>query len=151
MLGDPEGLNLKEDIIHLQPLSNRRLWFYRQVHEKSVLLILLPVTLLAGHEPELAYWLPVVASFSMYPLLKKDGLCLAYAAVLLLWFNLWPTWPPEKSIIQYPEVRDPLLKRVIVLKSCNLCVRKMPDSLLQRHITKDIIPVSQGCMGFCQA
>lgn len=56
-----------------------------QVHEKSVLLPLLPLTLLAAHETELALWLPAVATFSMWPLLSKDGLAPAYVACLLLW------------------------------------------------------------------
>lgn len=58
-----------------------------------MLLILMPVMLLAGQEPFLAFWLPVTASFSMYPLLKKDGLCLAYAATLALWIFAQPTLP----------------------------------------------------------
>ena len=86
-------------LIHGPTIKAIFLW---QVHEKSVLLVLLPVTLLAGYEPELAYWLPLVASFSMYPLLKKDGLCLAYAAVLLLWLTLWPVW--QDSLIKQSKV-----------------------------------------------
>ncbi|XP_075264114.1 uncharacterized protein LOC142356005 [Convolutriloba macropyga] len=41
------------------------------VHEKSILLPLLPVTMLAGREPYLAAALPLVASFSMFPLLQE--------------------------------------------------------------------------------
>lgn len=59
-----------------------------QVHEKSILLALLPVTLLAFEEPVVAAWLPVWATVSMYPLLKKDGLSTAYLACLFLWFAI---------------------------------------------------------------
>ena len=59
-----------------------------QVHEKSILLVLLPVTLLGTCEPQLALWLPCVATFSIWPLLKKDGLAVAYAACLMLWAGL---------------------------------------------------------------
>ncbi|CAL8467236.1 g6772 [Coccomyxa elongata] len=59
--------------------------FSYQVHEKSILLPLLPVTLLAPDLPVLASWMPAVATFSMYPLLKKDGLSLAYVGLLLFW------------------------------------------------------------------
>ena len=62
--------------------------FCMQVHEKSILLALLPVTLLAFEEPVVAAWLPVWASISMYPLLKKDGLSIAYVACLSLWFAI---------------------------------------------------------------
>lgn len=50
-----------------------------------MLLPLLPVTLMAVEEPLLAALLPIAASFSMYPLLKRDGLGLAYAALLAFW------------------------------------------------------------------
>ena len=59
--------------------------FSYQVHEKSILLPLLPATLLAGLEPGLAAWLPALACFSMWPLLRRDGLGLAYGACLLGW------------------------------------------------------------------
>ena len=53
-----------------------------------MLLPLLPVTLLALEEPLLTSWLPAAATFSIFPLLKKDGLSLAYAAMLLLWASI---------------------------------------------------------------
>ena len=52
--------------------------FSFQVHEKSVLLPLLPAVALAAYEPLLAQWLACAAPFSMFPLLKRDGLQLAY-------------------------------------------------------------------------
>lgn len=63
-----------------------------QVHEKSILLPMLPITLLVAEEPLLASWLSPIAAFSMYPLLKKDGLGLAYACMLALWAALLPTF-----------------------------------------------------------
>jgi alpha-1,3-glucosyltransferase len=59
--------------------------FSYQVHEKGILLPLLPITLLAGREPGLAAWLPAVGCFSMWPLLRRDGLGLGYGAALLGW------------------------------------------------------------------
>ncbi|DBB04217.1 TPA: hypothetical protein ACH3X1_013248 [Trebouxia sp. C0004] len=67
------------------PLFKWRRVYTQQVHEKSILLALLPVTLLAFDQPVVAAWLPVWAALSMYPLLKKDGLSIAYLACLLLW------------------------------------------------------------------
>jgi len=70
----------------------------RQVHEKSILLPLLPATLLGatGDAGELALraWLPAMAAFSMYPLLKKDRLTAAYAAALAAWAAV--AWPPAR-------------------------------------------------------
>lgn len=52
-----------------------------QVHEKSILLPLLPLAALLGREqPDLLCWLNAVAVFSMAPLLRKDGLALAAPA-----------------------------------------------------------------------
>lgn len=59
--------------------------FSYQVHEKSVLLPLLPATLLGIEAGPASRWLPPLAAFSMFPLLKRDGLVAAYAAALLLW------------------------------------------------------------------
>ena len=58
--------------------------FSFQVHEKSILLPLLPATLLAAEEPLFAAWAQAIAAFSMWPLLKKDGQGVAYCALLLL-------------------------------------------------------------------
>lgn len=48
------------------------------MHEKSILLPLLPLSiLLAREQPRLLCWVNAIAVFSMGPLLKKDGLTLA--------------------------------------------------------------------------
>ncbi|GFH26541.1 alpha-1,3-glucosyltransferase, partial [Haematococcus lacustris] len=57
--------------------------FAFQVHEKSVLLPLLPISMMAAHYPGLAVWTPMVAMVSMYPLLERDGLSLPYVALML--------------------------------------------------------------------
>ena len=56
-----------------------------QVHEKSVLLPLLPLTLLAADSPWLVTWINLAAVVGMFPLLKKDGLAVAYPACMLLY------------------------------------------------------------------
>ena len=58
-----------------------------QVHEKSILIPLLPVTLLAPVSRR-ARWLPAMAVFSMVPLLRRDGLAAASVAALGLWATL---------------------------------------------------------------
>ncbi|KAK9472520.1 ALG6, ALG8 glycosyltransferase family-domain-containing protein [Dipodascopsis tothii] len=87
--------------------------FSFQVHEKSVLLPLLPTTLLLadGLDPlanALVYWINNIAVFSLWPLLRRDGLALQYAAVVFLWNWLLATparLPPR------------LLPRLLVLAS----------------------------------
>ncbi|KAJ7600668.1 glucosyltransferase [Mycena floridula] len=83
--------------------------FSFQVHEKTILLPLLPITLLlsgANTDSSLFGWGVLAnnaAAFSMWPLLKRDGLGTQYIALLLLWNRLVgynPLRLPSKSFIQ---------------------------------------------------
>ncbi|KND00681.1 dolichyl-P-Glc:Man(9)GlcNAc(2)-PP-dolichol alpha-1,3-glucosyltransferase [Spizellomyces punctatus DAOM BR117] len=87
----PSGINL-----FLSPTPKRLVYallnsslgfflFAFQVHEKSILLPLLPATLLLLDEPLWSVWFNNVAMFSMFPLLKRDQLVLPYVLLLLLW------------------------------------------------------------------
>ena len=75
-----------------------------QVHEKSVLLPLLPMTsLLAGRHglyPEVRAWIGwanVLGTWTMYPLLKRDELRVPYAVWTLLWMYLLALSPASDS------------------------------------------------------
>lgn len=65
------------------------------VHEKSILLPLLPASLLALHHGSLIAWLAPVAAFSMFDLLKRDGLVVAYIALQGLYLLF--ASPPEND------------------------------------------------------
>ncbi|XP_014673327.1 PREDICTED: dolichyl pyrophosphate Man9GlcNAc2 alpha-1,3-glucosyltransferase-like [Priapulus caudatus] len=58
--------------------------FSFQVHEKSILLAALPVMLILPEKPLAASWFLLISTFSMYPLLVKDGLLLQFFATVLL-------------------------------------------------------------------
>ncbi|TFK64631.1 hypothetical protein BDN72DRAFT_846397 [Pluteus cervinus] len=82
--------------------------FSFQVHEKTILLPLMPMTLLlsgASSESSMFAWGALVnnvAVFSMWPLLKRDGLGIQYIAALLLWNRLIgynPLKIPRQSFI----------------------------------------------------
>ncbi|ORZ05167.1 ALG6, ALG8 glycosyltransferase family-domain-containing protein [Lobosporangium transversale] len=60
-----------------------------QVHEKSILIPALPITLLILDEPAVASLFITLATFSMFPLLKHEGLFLQYAVLLGFW--VWLT------------------------------------------------------------
>ncbi|KAJ1405375.1 Glycosyl transferase, ALG6/ALG8 [Sesbania bispinosa] len=60
--------------------------FSFQVHEKSILLPLLPATLLALEEPFMFRWFMQFAMLSMFPLICRDGLVVPYLALLALFF-----------------------------------------------------------------
>ncbi|KAF5369312.1 hypothetical protein D9758_002725 [Tetrapyrgos nigripes] len=80
--------------------------FSFQVHEKTILLPLMPLMLLySGSVPESATFawgalVNNVAMFSMWPLLKKDGLGTQYLALLVAW-NRFIGYNPYKRPI-YP-------------------------------------------------
>ena len=66
------------------------------MHEKSILLPLLPASLLAIEEPFLHDWMTLYALFSMFPLLVRDKLVLPYIALLAL-FSLLNHAMPSRS------------------------------------------------------
>ncbi len=71
----------------LLSLANVSLVFFLfafQVHEKNILMPLLPVTLLWRSHPQMATWFCTVSCCSMFPLLERDGLTLAYAAAMIV-------------------------------------------------------------------
>jgi alpha-1,3-glucosyltransferase len=79
-----------------------------QVHEKSVLLPLLPMTVLLGSSrgigPELRAWIGwanALGVWTMYPLLQRDGLRVPYAILALLWAYLLGL-PPASWVLYSP-------------------------------------------------
>ncbi|KAJ5624311.1 CAZyme family GT57 [Penicillium lagena] len=88
--------------------------FSFQVHEKSVLLPLLPMTLLLAGDGGLSKeirawvgWANVLGSWTMYPLLKREDLRVPYIVITLLWAYLiglpvfsWETYRSRGS----PEI-----------------------------------------------
>ncbi|KAL0570030.1 Glucosyltransferase-like protein [Marasmius crinis-equi] len=87
--------------------------FSFQVHEKTILLPLMPVTLLlsgAAQDSSVFAWGALVtntAVFSMWPLLKRDGLGAQYFALLLLWNRIIGHNPlrfPVKNFVQFISI-----------------------------------------------
>ncbi|KGL92461.1 Dolichyl pyrophosphate Man9GlcNAc2 alpha-1,3-glucosyltransferase [Charadrius vociferus] len=62
--------------------------FSFQVHEKSILLVSVPVCLILNEIPFMATWFLLVSTFSMLPLLLKDGLLLPYAVTMLAFLSV---------------------------------------------------------------
>lgn len=55
------------------------------MHEKSILLPLLPATLLVIEEPTATALFVNTAMFSMFPLLKREDLVLPYFITVIMW------------------------------------------------------------------
>jgi alpha-1,3-glucosyltransferase len=84
--------------------------FSFQVHEKSILLPLLPMTLLLGSKQGLSKeyrawigWANALGVWTMYPLLKRDGLTVPYVVVSLLWAFLLGLPPTSVGAYYDPE------------------------------------------------
>lgn len=60
--------------------------FSYQVHEKTILFPLLPITMLAIDFPSIGTFANMFSLFSMYPLLVKDGLSLQYFCLMAFYF-----------------------------------------------------------------
>ncbi|TPX58459.1 hypothetical protein PhCBS80983_g03146 [Powellomyces hirtus] len=72
----------------LYALLNGSLGFFLfafQVHEKSILLPLLPATLLILDAPFASAFFNTVAMYSLFPLLRRDVLVLPYVVLTVLW------------------------------------------------------------------
>lgn len=60
--------------------------FSFQVHEKSILLVAIPVILHFPHDPFVCFWFLYISVFSMLPLFIKDELIIAFFALLGFYF-----------------------------------------------------------------
>ena len=88
------------------------LWSF-QVHEKSVLLPLLPMTLLLGGDggmkPDVRGWIGfanMLGVWTLFPLLKRDELRVPYFVLSLLWAYLMGLPPTSFSIYIRPYSRE---------------------------------------------
>ena len=62
--------------------------FSFQVHEKSILIAAIPAILIFPMEPFMVFWFLQVSTFSMLPLLIKDGLFIAFVGISGAFFML---------------------------------------------------------------
>lgn len=59
--------------------------FSFQVHEKSILLVAIPVALYLPSDPFICFWFLLVSNFSMLPLLIKDGLLIPFVGTTMIY------------------------------------------------------------------
>lgn len=62
--------------------------FSFQVHEKSILIAAVPAILLFPLEPFMVFWFLQISTFSIFPLLLKDGLLYTFIATSGIYFTL---------------------------------------------------------------
>ena len=93
-----------------------------QVHEKSVLLPLLPMSILLGAEGGLSGetrawvgWANALGVWTMFPLLKRDELRMPYAVLSLLWAWLLDLPPASITLYQAESKAIPFPTKVLHL------------------------------------
>lgn len=94
--------------------------FSFQVHEKSVLLPLLPMTLLlalpGGLQSDFRAWISwanTLGSWTLFPLLKRDQLRIPYFVLTLLW--TWLMGQPAILFSNDRDVADPIQTKLVQL------------------------------------
>ncbi|CAG8484918.1 6862_t:CDS:2 [Acaulospora morrowiae] len=122
-------------------LTNSSLAFFLfsfQVHEKSILLPALPITLLILDDPFWSSWFNNVAMFSMYPLLKKDRLVLPFFVVWFMW-NWLGSFIRQKTkpiVFKYASVVSYLVMTVIYVMEFNVPPpARYPDIYVVLNVT----------------
>lgn len=84
----------------LYALVNSSLAFFLfsfQVHEKSILIAAIPAILVFPMDPFMVFWFLQVSTFSMFPLLVKDGLLGALVGLSVVYFMM------TKLLIDYSK------------------------------------------------
>ncbi|XP_013167634.1 PREDICTED: dolichyl pyrophosphate Man9GlcNAc2 alpha-1,3-glucosyltransferase [Papilio xuthus] len=82
-------INKKKFILSLINVSLAFFLFSFQVHEKTILLVAIPVALHFSEDPFMCFWFLLVSNFSMLPLLMKDGLLLPFIATTLIYISVY--------------------------------------------------------------
>lgn len=77
--------NLKKFVLALINSSLAFFLFSFQVHEKSILLVAIPVVLYFPYAPFVCFWFLCISIFSMLPLLIKDDLIIAFVALMIFY------------------------------------------------------------------
>lgn len=82
-------INRKKFILCLINVSLGFFLFSFQVHEKSILLVAIPVALHFPEDPFMCFWFLLVSNFSMLPLLIRDGLALPFVATNIIYISFY--------------------------------------------------------------
>ncbi|KAL8668844.1 MAG: hypothetical protein Q9168_006541 [Polycauliona sp. 1 TL-2023] len=113
-----------------------------QVHEKSVLLPLLPMTILLGSERGLGTemrawigWANILGVWTLFPLLKRDELRMPYAVLTLLWAYLLGLPPTSLSLYFGRQSRNGELK--VLTKMLHLAFYA---AMIAWHIGEAFVP-----------
>jgi len=131
------GSNSKKSpspVLILLALVNSALAFFLasfQVHEKSLLLALVPAAMLMPYDPLMCTWFQLLGMWTMFPLLQKDGLTGAYLACIVGYVRL--VWA-------YCSKMNPIETRYRI-QTVKLCIVSLSTiGMLVLHVAEAFIP-----------
>lgn len=82
-------INRKKFVLCLINVSLAFFLFSFQVHEKTILLVAIPVCLHFPEDPFMCFWFLIVSNFSMLPLFLKDELLIPFVATNLIYMSFY--------------------------------------------------------------
>ncbi|XP_058791337.1 probable dolichyl pyrophosphate Man9GlcNAc2 alpha-1,3-glucosyltransferase [Phymastichus coffea] len=112
----------------LLALINSSLAFFLcsfQVHEKSILLVAVPVLLYLHKDPFCCFWFLIISVFSILPLLIRDGLFVAYLALLTFFIIIVAWMEPQVFYQQSIEMKEKNKRKVRSFENYNCCINAL--------------------------
>lgn len=120
--------------------------FSYQVHEKQILLAVVPFAVLHAHYPYSSTWFSVVACSSLFPLIYREGSTVAYFAVIILHIAcIYPFYPRRVRWRCCDWIAYCSIPIFIILHGV-LIIGKPPANLPHLFI---IMTTSFACLHFC--
>lgn len=120
--------------------------FSFQVHEKSVLLPLLPMTILLGGDgglgPEMRAWIGwanMLGTWTLFPLLKRDELRVPYSVLSLFWAYLLGLPPTSLSLYARSYSRSAGLSTLIKVVHLGFYA-----AMVVWHVLEAFVPTPEG-------
>ncbi|RAH83808.1 glucosyltransferase [Aspergillus japonicus CBS 114.51] len=118
--------------------------FSFQVHEKSVLLPLLPMTLLLAGDGGLSKetrawvgWANILGTWTMYPLLKRDELRVPYFVITLLWAYLMGLPPTSLEAYRSRDSSEDNAEPHVLTKLVHICFYL---AMIAWHVVEAFVP-----------
>lgn len=101
--------------------------FSFQVHEKSILLVAIPVLLYSPQNPIICTWFVSITTFSMLPLLIKDNLLVPFISMSLIYFivysNVETLFLKQKETSRLNLLRHISLLGCVILTICSILLK----------------------------
>lgn len=82
-------INKKKFVLSLINVSLAFFLFSFQVHEKTILLVAIPVLIQFPEDPFMCFWFLLVSTFSMLPLLLRDGLLIPFLMTNVIYITFY--------------------------------------------------------------